>query len=195
MLALVILALVVAVVAAILGLLRGGSLDTLAETKLRRLPLLFAALVLQAGFDLWNPDWLSDTGGLAVLLISQLTVAIFFALNWKFPGMAIAAVGFALNVIVIAANGAMPVSEKAAELAGLDDIGELGIKHELLTDDTAVPWLADVIPVPGTAKVVSLGDVFLAAGIGWLVYRRTTVEGSEEEEEEATAATPPAASG
>lgn len=187
----VILALVVAVVAAILGLIRGGSLDALAETKLRWLPLLFAALVLQAGFDLWNPDWLGDGGGLAVLLASQVAVAVFFASNWKMPGMALAAAGFALNVIVIAANGAMPVSQRAAELAGLEDIGELGIKHELLNDDTAVPWLADVIPVPGTEKVISLGDVLLAAGIGWLVYQRTTSSRAEEE-----AAPPsPAASG
>lgn len=184
-----ILALVVAVVAAVFGLIRGGSLDSLAETRLRWLPLLFGALVFQAGMDIWNPEWLNDTGDLAVLLLSQAAVALFFALNWKFPGMAVAAVGFALNVIVIAANGAMPVSDRAAELAGLTDIGELGIKHERLDDDTALPWLADVIPVPGTAKIVSPGDVFLAAGIGWLVYRRTTAPS-----EETQPATPAAAS-
>lgn len=176
-----ILALAVAVLAAILGLIRGGSLDALAETKLRWLPLLFGALLLQAGFDLWNPAWLTDTGDIAVLLASHATVAVFFALNWKLAGMALAAAGFALNVIVIAANGAMPVSERAAALAGLEDIGELGIKHELFAEDTAVPWLADVIPVPGTEKVVSFGDVLLAGGIGWLVYRRTTSSRSEEE--------------
>ena len=186
-----ILALVVAVVASVLGVIRGGSLDALADTKLRWLPLLFAALALQAGFDLWNPPWLTDAGDLVVLLVSHATVAVFFALNWKLAGMALAAAGFALNVIVIAANGAMPVSQRAAELAGLEDIGELGIKHELLDDDTAVPWLADVIPVPGTEKVVSLGDVLLAGGIGWLVYHRTTSSRREEE-----AAPPsPAASG
>lgn len=186
-----ILALVVAVAAAVFGLIRGGSLDALAETKLRWLPLLFAALVLQAGFDLWNPGWLTDTGDLAVLLASHATVAVFFASNWKLPGMALAAAGFVLNVTVIAANGAMPVSQRAAELAGLENIGELGIKHELLDDDTALSWLADVIPVPGTEKVVSLGDILLAGGIGWLVYRRTTSRRIEEE----PAPPSPAASG
>ncbi|HJR45502.1 MAG TPA: DUF5317 family protein [Actinomycetota bacterium] len=189
-----ILALVVAVIAAVFGLIRGGSLDALSQTKLRWLPLLFGALVFQAGFDLWNPDWLSDTGDLAVLLVSHVAVAVFFALNWKLAGMALAAAGFVLNVIVIAANGAMPVSQRASELAGLEDVGELGVKHELLDDGTAVPWLADVIPVPGTGKVVSLGDVLLAAGIGWLVYRRTTAMDSEDAEE-ARPSTPRAASG
>jgi len=40
----------------------------------------------------------------------------------------------------------------------------LGAKHVLLTEDTVVPFLADIIPLP--SAVLSLGDVFLAIGIG-----------------------------
>lgn len=185
-----ILVLVLVIVAAILGLIRGGSLEPLAETKFRWVPVLFGAVVVQLGFDLWNPEWLSEAGGLAVLLASHAAVALFFGLNWRLPGMALAAVGFLLNVIVIAANGAMPISERAAEAAGLENFEDFGIKHERLDEGTALPWLADVIPLPGTGKIISAGDVLLAGGIAWLVYRRTT-----EEREEAEPATPTEVSG
>jgi hypothetical protein len=72
-------------------------------------------------------------------------------------------------VIVIAANGAMPVSPDAARVADTEITIE-GIGHEPITDDTVLPWLADVIPLPGLRFVVSPGDVVLALGIGRLAY-------------------------
>ncbi len=185
-----VLVLILVVVAAGVGLLRGGSLETLAGTRFRWTPVLYGALIVQFGFDLWNPPWFDDGGGLAVVVASQAAVALFFALNWKLPGVALAAIGFILNVAVIAPNGAMPVSERAAELAGAEGSAEFGIKHESLDDDTTLPWLADVIPLPGTGVIVSVGDVLLAMGIGWLVYRRTTAE-----QEEGEAVSPTEASG
>ena len=163
--------------AVLVGLLRHGSLDALASTPFRALPVLFASLVVQVGFDIWDPEWLGDGGDLALLILTNLGVAAFLLLNRELPGMLLAAIGLVLNVLVIAANGAMPVSEEAAETAGMGSIAEVGLKHEPLTDDTLLPFLADVIPVPGIAKIVSLGDLFLAAGIAWLVYRRMTESG------------------
>ena len=45
------------------------------------------------------------------------------------------------------------------------ETGELVLdsKHVLLTDATRLPFLADVLPLPGA--VLSLGDVFLAIGV------------------------------
>jgi hypothetical protein len=166
------IALMVAVAAALIGLLRGGSLDSLASTTFRALPVLFASLALQVGFDIWNPAWLSDKGDLALLILTNLGVAASLLLNRTLPGVVLAAVGLVMNVVVNTANGAMPVSAEAAETAGMGSIAEVGIKHELLTNETILPFLADAIPIPGIAKIVSLGDLFLGAGIGWLVYRR-----------------------
>ena len=185
-----VLVLILVLLAAAVGLLRGGSLESLARTKFHWTPMLFAALIVQLGFDLWDPPWLSDAGGVGVLVASQAGVAAFFALNWRLAGMILAATGFVLNVAVIAPNGAMPVSERAAEVAGAEDLDASAIKHEPLDDDTVLPWLADVIPLPWAGVIVSAGDVLLAMGIAWLVYRRTTAEREEPE-----AASPDQASG
>lgn len=177
----VILVLIVAVGAALYGFARGGSLDGLANTRFRYVWVLFLGLVIQAGFGMWDPAWLTDTGALVIVLVSNAAVALFLAINRHVPGMLIAAFGLLLNVAVIAPNGAMPVSLTAAELAGGDAPAEFGLKHEILTNDTVFPWLADVIPVPGMRSLLSVGDVVLAAGIGFLVYRRMVDEPDESE--------------
>ena len=174
----------IAVVAALYGLVRGGSLEPLARTEFRVPWVLFAGLLGQVAFDLWDPDWLSETGDLVVLLVSNALVVVFLALNRHLPGMLLAAIGLVLNVVVITANGGMPVSREAAEIAGLEgELPNFGIKHELLGPDTIFPWIADVIPLPGLNALISVGDVVLAIGIGWLVYRRTLADEADANEE------------
>jgi hypothetical protein len=164
-------ALILAVIAVGVGLLRGGSLDSLANTKFRCTPLLIAGLGAQLVLQIWSPPWLGDAGELAVLLGSNFLVALFLLGNRRLPGVLLAVVGLALNVAVIGANGAMPVFEGAAEEVSLAGAGP---KHELLDEDTVFPWLGDVIPVPGVNEILSVGDVLLALGIAQLVYSRTT---------------------
>lgn len=172
-----ILVLAIAAVACLYGLVRGGSLDGLAATQFRFIWLVFASFAIQIGFGMWNPEWLSETGELAVVIGSNVLVALFLMVNLRLPGMLLASVGLLLNVVVIAANGAMPVSLEAADVAGSDrEISDFGIKHEPLGDQTIFPWIADVIPLPGLSTLISAGDIFLAAGVGWLVYRRTLDE-------------------
>jgi hypothetical protein len=169
----VIFTLLLAAGAAGVAILRGGSLDSLAATKFRWAWLLAAGLGSQIGLELWSPSWADGGWGVVVLLASNALVAAFLAANARLPGIGLAALGMVMNVVVIAVNGAMPVSEKALERAGFEGrVEEFGVKHELLDDDTNLPWLADVIPVPGRT-IISLGDVVLALGIAQLVYRRT----------------------
>jgi hypothetical protein len=170
----VLIAVIVAGVAAVVGLLRGGSLRALSEVRVHALAVLYAGLVLQIAFDIWNPEWLGSAGRLAVLLATNVLVALFFWLNRELPGSLIAASGFVMNVCVITVNGAMPVSRRAADLAGMEQTLPVGLKHEWMGPDTLLPWIADVIPVPGLGTVVSVGDVVLAAGIAWFVYASTT---------------------
>ncbi len=169
-------ALVLAVLTGVLARLRGGSLDDLADTKFRWTPLLVAGLVVQVAFVYWDPEWLGDAGGLTVVLASNVAVAVWLVVNRALPGLLLAGAGMALNVIVIAANGAMPVLESSAERAGVaQSIDDASFKHERLDDDTVLPWLGDAIPVPPFKEVLSVGDVVLALGLCRVVDARMTI--------------------
>lgn len=176
------IALVVAAVAAGVGVLAGGSLDSLAATKFAALPFLFAGLALQLIFSFWDPSWLTAGLSLAVLIGSNVLVAMFIWLNRRLAGMLIAGAGLVLNVLVISLNGAMPVSADAARVAGrAQGLENADIKHDRLDDETLLPWLADIMPIPGIGLIMSLGDVVLALGIARLTYARTTAnEGASE---------------
>lgn len=172
------------------ALLRGGSLRQLAQLDLAHTWLVFVGLVIQiAGVTL-----LSSAGArLGWILVIATTVPLiaFFLVNRAIPGARWVAVGFVLNLVVIAANGAMPVSPKAAEAAGVPITREIqGPRHEVLDGNTLLPWLGDVIPLPPLSRVVSIGDLWLALAIAYLLYRATqppprhsirTASGSEPE--------------
>lgn len=165
-----------AFLAGVFARLRGGSVHDLAETTFRWTPLLVAGLVFQLVFVYWDPEWLGDTGGLAIIVASNLSVAVWLFVNRALPGLGLAAAGMALNLLVITANGAMPVLERSAEAAGVtQSLEDAGLKHERLDGSTALPWLGDAIPVPPFKEVLSVGDVVLALGLARLVYARMTV--------------------
>jgi Family of unknown function (DUF5317) len=165
----------IAALVVVAALLRGGSLESLAATQVRWLWLVWAALIVQLGLLLIEPSWLTDEGALWVLLATNLAIVIFMLLNRKLPGMALAAAGLLLNVMVISANGAMPVSERVLDSGEVSesDLDSAGLKHERMTEETTLPWLGDVIVIPVVREVWSAGDVVLAAGIGYFVWRRT----------------------
>ena len=168
------IALVVAVGAGLVGRLRGGSFAALSEARFRYLPLLYLGLAIQLIFEFWDAG-LSEGRELGILISSNLLVAAFLLWNSRLPGMALAGAGQVMNLIVISVNQAMPVSQSAAETAGIAGrLSEMGLKHEPMTDSTIIPWLGDVIPVPFLKNVISIGDVVLAIGIAWFVYATMT---------------------
>lgn len=164
-----------AAVAIIGGLLRHGSIDRLAGTRFRVLWLLWAGFAIQIGAQIWSPGWLTESWELAVLLVSNALVAMFLISNFRLPGIALAAAGLTLNVLVIGLNGAMPVAESASEGAGIKrTLEQAGLKHELLDSNTLLPWLGDVLPIAFFREVLSVGDILLASGIAYLIYARMT---------------------
>jgi hypothetical protein len=70
--------------------------------------------------------------------------------------------GGALNALPILLNGAMPYSASAKALGD-------GLKGTRISGDTRLSMLGDVIELPG-GKLVSLGDLVLAAGATLAVY-------------------------
>ena len=154
--------LLVLAVSIVVGWLRGGKLRNLTEIRVKLwwlLPLGFLILAASSFVP-------SDMHELAVVLVlaSYIPLLLFVWLNREASGIWIAGLGILMNFTVILLNGGMPVLEEAAIIAGETGELQLDAKHVLLTEDTRLPFLADIIPLPGA--VLSLGDVFLAIGVG-----------------------------
>ncbi len=165
------LALVTVGTAIAIGYARGGRLRNLSDIRLRGVWTLVVAVTAQVGIvalRLWEDA--SPALGRGLLMVSLVAVAGFVLANHRLPGMWLALIGFALNAAVIVPNGAMPVSAEAIAFLEGEEAIEPG-KHRILEESDVLPWLADVIPVPGLRVVVSVGDIALALGIAVLVNR------------------------
>jgi hypothetical protein len=157
---------VVIIVSVAVSLLRGGKLSNLSEIYARGWWLLFAGLGMQQVANYIS----TDQRNLAVrlVLLSFIPLLIVVLLNQRLPGMWIVGIGILMNFTVIALNNGMPVLFEAFELAGGNSSAlHLDAKHVALDGASRLPFLADIIPMPGS--VISLGDVLLAAGLGVFV--------------------------
>jgi hypothetical protein len=160
--------LTVLLLAIVVSTVLGGRVHRIADAHLRQVWLLFVGLALQLGVDLAAGRGLLEdagSGGLALLVTSQVLVVAWLALNRQLPGVWLVAVGLGLNAIVMAANGAMPVDPAAMRALGLGELEVPPGKHTLLTDGTRLPWLADIIPIRPLRSIVSVGDLVLALGL------------------------------
>jgi hypothetical protein len=155
-----------------IAVLRGGRLVNLGDIELKAWWLLFLALGLQAGTRLLPDESWSEWAGVAMVLFSYILLMILVALNRTAPGMWIVGLGVLMNFVVIAANGGMPVLAGAAEVASGFTVTDPDLtgtfKHVPLDESSHLTFFADVIPLrfAGIGEVISLGDVFLALGLG-----------------------------
>lgn len=149
--------------AIVVSLLRGGRLSNFTEIRLRAWWLLFVGFGMQVVAAFLNAEQ-ADLAT-ALVLLSYLPLMVVVLLNRDDAGMWIAGIGILMNFTVIVVNSGMPVLPASVELAGgsASDFA-LDAKHVLLTTETRLPFLGDIIPLPG--NVISLGDVFLAVGLG-----------------------------
>jgi hypothetical protein len=174
------LRLLIIILVIVIALLRGGSLRNLAALHLRWLPLVIVGFVLQlAIFTPFARSPLVAFATLPIYVVSLSLLAIWVAANWRIPGMTLIAIGLALNIAVIAANGGhMPVLPEAARLAGqyeaLAADKPQTSKHMLMASEQVRLWLlSDIIVVPHGvpgASVLSVGDLALTVGIAILCY-------------------------
>lgn len=144
----------------VLGVLAGwmlrGDVRRLGSIRVRWWPLL----ALAAGIRLIG-------GGLGDLALPAYVIAFSSILavavmNVALSGMAFIGAGAAMNLVVVALNGGMPVDQVAVAAAGARmPVDRL---HLALTDATILPMLADRIPMAIFANVYSIGDVALALG-------------------------------
>lgn len=159
----------VVVIGVVIALLRGGRVRHLAQLELHHTWTLFLAVAVQLTVDLLAARGIlgeATTLGWSALLLSQVLVVAFLLRNPQLAGRWLVGAGLALNAIVMAANGAMPVSPDAVAALDLGRDVEVPLgKHTVLDDTTRLPWLADIIPVPPLRSIVSVGDLVLAVGI------------------------------
>jgi hypothetical protein len=161
----------------IAGLLTGGRIAALASLRIRWLGVAVVGLVFQLA--LFSPFVAQQVGELGPSLYVASTVAVFAALvrNLDLPGLPIVALGAALNLLVIVANGGFMPSDPVAwqALSGVAALPTDDYTNSALTGPgTALAWLGDVFVLPRPiplANVFSIGDVLIAVGIAGCVAR------------------------
>lgn len=168
-------ALALAVVA---GYLRGGRLANYERRPLRMVGLPITAFAVEALYGAALGTGLDPALLLSIMVPLQYALlAAFCALNWRRKPVLPIALGTALNLLVIGLNGfRMPVTaairdvpEMISTLTRIES-GEL-FEYVVASAETRLLWLGDVIPAPFLPGqgFGSIGDLLLAAGVGWLV--------------------------
>ena len=150
----------------------GGHLTRLADLRLRGVPWLFAALIVQVlviSFLPGVPDWVHP-----VLHIATYVVALAFVLvNRSVPGAWIVFAGGASNFVAIAANeGVMPATRAAMRAAGLPVHGH-AFANSAANSHARLGFLGDVFALPASwpiHNVFSVGDVLIAIGAFVLLH-------------------------
>lgn len=171
------LSVILLILGLIAGLARGGKVSNIAASHFEKSWLVFSGLAIQVSAELYAAfveESLREGGrGIAILAVSYVFLIAFVILNRRLPGAWLIAAGLGLNLLVIVPNGGMPVSLRAAEIAGFDPSSYLdsAIKHREMGPDTILWFLGDVIPMPFIKKVVSVGDLVLGMGVFLLIER------------------------
>ncbi len=153
----------------LVGYLTGGRLRNLANLEIQWPWLALIGLALQF---VTGPG---TSVPLVCLYLSFALLIVFTIRNIRVFGFAVILAGVLCNLLVIGANGGMPVSKAA--LRGSDQgrfLGDLENnpypKHHLATDDDLLRFLGDVIPLPEPiAQAISIGDILTYGGVGLVV--------------------------
>ena len=151
------------------------SFSPLWDVKIKAPALIFSCFIIQVGSIYFYKDTPIVASLFSVLIvISYLLLAVGAWLNRALPGFRLFSAGMFMNFLVIVSNnGRMPVSAHALEQANLGhyiEILKMGYKkHQLMNDNTILPFLGDVIPLhfPYALMnmVVSVGDLFITLGM------------------------------
>ena len=151
----------------------GGRIGALAGLRLRNGWLIGVALGLQIVCISIVPTW-PRLPLIAMHVSSYVVAAVFTWQNRRLPGLALLALGGALNAVTIGLNhGTLPASRSALVRAGVPISQDKFLNSGLLKH----PHLAvfgDNYPSPSWLplhNVYSIGDGLILCGVAWLVHR------------------------
>ena len=156
-----------------------GSFERLGRLRFRMAWLLFLGLAIQIVLEVvdFPKDRMEDVG-FAILLLSYVAILGFCFVNLSVRGMALIAIGVALNVLVIALNQGMPTKDDVRERDGHEVHVpiEQTVKHRPQEDDDLLAFLGDVITAPGFPnQQFSIGDIVMGLGIVDLCFEGSRV--------------------
>lgn len=169
--------LIVVLLAILAGYALGGRLRRFESLRMHWWALAVVGVALQA-LQLPSAGRLDpDVVGVLTLVSSYVLLLAFLAANRWVPASRAMALGLLLNLAVVSFNAGMPVSGWAIQQAGDLATGEAPIvetspKHHLMTEEDVLAPLGDTIPIPPPIGIVlSIGDVFLYAGMAWFIIQ------------------------
>ena len=144
--------------------LAGGRLSALADVRPRAIWAVLLAAAIQVAIT-------QIAGGshllhVALHVFSYVLDAYFVFANRHLKGVPLVALGAALNVLAIAANGGvMPASASAVRISGIAE--RAGFDNSAALAHAHLAFLGDIIPVPGPwpiGNVLSIGDLIIFVG-------------------------------
>ena len=141
------------------ALVTGGRLRNIAATELRYPSVLAAAVGIQLALEVLHPT--RGTAGhlaSALLVVSYAFLLLFCAANLRLRGLAVVAVGIALNGAVITVNRGMPIRAPKAAV-------ETTTKHHAERPSDRLTPLGDIILVPALRQSLSFGDLIMLVGL------------------------------
>ena len=170
-----------AVLSIIVGLLRKGRIANLGRIPFRGAYAFAIPLVLFIVASLLthhtNNDRLALAGARVTNVLQYLVLITAIGFNLHIREIRLMGLGVLSNFLALTANGGlMPISASAAKIGGIWKMidpaaGTKLVRHAIMTSETRLKPLTDLIPVPGFHTVLSIGDVVLAIGIFLLIQR------------------------
>jgi uncharacterized protein DUF5317 len=142
-----------------IALVTGGRLRNIAATRIRYPGVLAVAVGIQVALEVLHPT--RGAAGLvasALLVVSYLLLVAFSGANLRLRGLAVVAVGIALNGAVITVNRGMPIRAPEAAV-------ERTTKHHAERPSDRFAFLGDIILVPALRQSLSFGDLIMLVGL------------------------------
>ncbi len=158
--------------AVLVGFLFRGSLKRFEELRIHRWGLALGGLALHLAAIYVISD---PVAGPVVLALSYGLLAAFLVWNRWIPGARVMLVGLLLNLVVVVANGGMPVDPNAIRAIDADSTSLAGANagtHHLMTSDDVFWRLGDTIGIPApVSAVLSIGDLLLYGAIAYSIVQ------------------------
>jgi hypothetical protein len=169
---------VILVAAALIGMLTvplaGGQLSTLAQLPFRAIWAVWASIAIQVSITVAGAH-VPATVAEVLHIASYALAAWCIWANRRLPGLWLVAVGGAMNLSAIVANGgSMPATAWAWRTSGLDLVAPDAFENSMPSSGSPLWFFGDVGAVPKgwpLANVFSVGDVVIVAGLLVLAHR------------------------